>query len=436
MFRKAPTLPTAFSGVALGRAAIVAVAFGSAPALASSWTLSQAVERGIAVQAQVAAAADRARASRDLAAASTANRLPQLSLQMGGIWSASRQGQPLFVSANGSEESIAELVVTAPIFDAQLQALAKLAHDGALVAAYQVDQARLQTAAAVTNAWFGLGLAQEQTALWRQTVDQETQLVARSQKAFRAGSVARMDLVQTELLLTQARNQYAQAKVQQQTAERALNLQLDLPATAATTLATAALAGPMPVPTRTALWQQMQAKQPLLQVAQRQIQVAEAQKSVQEASYLPVLNAQLAYGVDSSGVPRGHDLGWQAGLRLDFPLFGFGRRQASVAAAGAQVAAVRADKAALLLQMRNRLNQDWGAFRAAQENARRADKIVHQAEAVYDMTRKGFQDGAINALNLAQAQNAWIQARLNSVQARLRLHMAYTQLLLDEGQIP
>ncbi|MBU2753173.1 TolC family protein [Acidithiobacillus sp. CV18-2] len=413
-------------------------AFCIAPAVpAESWTLSAAVQRGIAEQAQVAAAKDRAEGSRDLADAAATNRLPQLSLRLGSIWTESRQGRPLFVAANGRREAIGQLVITAPVFDAQLQALAKAARASATAARYQVLLTQLQTAASVTNVWYQLALAQEQVAFWQQTVAYDQTLVARSAKAFRAGAAARIDVVQTQLLLTQARAQLDQAEVQQQTAARELNLQLGLSAEEA-----AATVANQPIPAAGAfgsfaqLWQQMQARQPLLQLAQKQIGVARAAKAVQKAAYLPVVNAQLAYGIDANGVPSGHDLGWQAGLGLTMPLYSFGQRQDRVAAANANVQALRADRTALLLQMHSRLNQDWGAYRAAQENAQHTKKIAREANAVYRMTQEGFRAGALNALNLAQAQNAWNQARLTALQARLRVSLARQQLLLDTGKLP
>ncbi|MEY2341215.1 TolC family protein [Acidithiobacillus sp. IBUN Pt1247-S3] len=402
----------------------------------SSWTLSQAVQRGVAVQAQVAASKERASASQDLAKAAQASRLPQLSLRAGSIWSASRENQPLFVSANGRQETIGQLAITAPVIDAQLQALAQAARDSAAAAQIQIALTRLQTAASITNVWFQLALAQEQTTLWQRTAGYDKRLFARTQEAFHAGALARIDVVQTELLLTQARSQLALAKVQQQTERRALNLQLGLGVNANTTIRGNRPPSPAPSVSLSQLWQQMQASQPLLRLAEKEIVVARAEKAVQKAAYLPVLNAQLAYGIDNNGIPHRRDLGWQVGLGLSMPLFGFGRRQAQVAAADANLGAVRADREALLLQMHARLNQDWGVYRRAQENARHAGKIANDAEAVYRMTRKGFHAGAINALNLAQAQNTWIQARLTDVQARLRVELAFKQLLLDTGQLP
>lgn len=411
--------------------------FCIAPAVpAESWTLSAAVQRGIAERAQVAAAKDRAEGSRDLADAAAANRLPQLSLRLASIWTESRQGRPLFVAANGRREAIGQIVITAPVFDAQLQALAKAARASATAARYQVLLTQLQTAASVTNVWYQLALAQGQVAFWQQTVAYDKTLVAHSAKAFHAGAAARIDVVQTQLLLTQARAQLDQAQVQQQTAARELNLQLGLPDDAAATAAKHSIPAAGAFGSFAQLWQRMQARQPLLQLAQKEIGVARAAKAVQNAAYLPVVNAQLAYGIDANGVPSGRDLGWQAGLGLTMPLFSFGRRQDRVAAADANVQALRADRTALLLQMHSRLNQDWGAYRAAQENACHAKRIGREAKLVYHMTQEGFRAGALNALNLAQAQNAWIQARLTALQAGLRMSLARQQLLLDTGQLP
>ena len=52
------------------------------------------------------------------------------------------------------------------------------------------------------------------------------------------------------------------------------------------------------------------------------------------------------------------------------------------------------------------------------------------------MTRDGYKAGTLNALDLAQAENSWLQTRLQAATALVLLRMAHTQLQLDTGAYP
>ena len=52
------------------------------------------------------------------------------------------------------------------------------------------------------------------------------------------------------------------------------------------------------------------------------------------------------------------------------------------------------------------------------------------------MTRKGYLAGAESALALQQAENDWVQARLQSAGAAIRARLTRAQLALDSGLLP
>ncbi len=404
-------------------------------AAAEDWSLAQAVQRGIQVQASLQSAQALARSAADTAQASQADRLPQLSLRAGSIWTESRNGQPVFAAANGQREVIGQAVLTAPLYAPQLSALAKLAKDQSAIAKSQTQSVRLQVATTLSNAWYAVLLAQNTSALWQRVLDQDRLLYHDTRDQFRSGATARLNLVQTQLLLLQARSASAQAQEALGSVRRNLRLQLQLPAGSPVQLApTSTLpAAPAPLPQ---LWQEASQRQPLLQVAQAQLHAARAQVAVQRASLAPNIDVQAAYGLDSTQVPRPQSLGWQAGITLNLPLFGFGRRHDRIAAAQEQLAALRSARRALLLQIQTRINTDYGVYQQESTRLQQDRHSLAAARAVYHMTRAGFRAGALNALNLAQADQAWVQARLALIRAQIRAQMAATQLALDVGKLP
>ncbi|MHB1201581.1 MAG: TolC family protein, partial [Acidithiobacillus sp.] len=248
-------------------------------------------------------------------------------------------------------------------------------------------------------------------------------------------SRSRLDLTQARLTVTGAQAGLDQVTPEAAAARRVLALQTDYPV--------GALPALVPIrppagglPEETVLTTQAAQAQPLLQVAEGEIQAAHTLLHYHQAARLPVVGAMGAYGVDTGTVPQSRELGWQAALTLQMPLFGFGRNRDRVAAAQEHLAAMEAGKRALLLQVQSRIAADYGAAQAA-DNALRNDRtMAREAQAVYEMTRKGYLAGALSALALQQAENNWVQARLKLAGAAIRARLARAQLALDSGVLP
>lgn len=398
-------------------------------------TLPAAIAAALRTQPQTCQSAHDASASRDLSRAAHAATLPQISLAAGSIWSESRAGQPLFVSANGPREVIGQMRVSFPLYDPQLSALAQVARDQSLVAQWQYRATRLNVVATVVNDYYRLATLLTQERIWNSTFSTAEKLFRDTQRAYRAGAVSRLDLVQTELLRNKARTGLQQSAAELRAAMQVMNLQMGLPRKSVWKLPKVS-DSIQPLPAFHALAAQAETAQPLLQVVKRQIDVALAQVDVQRGATLPTVRAYVAYGVDTATAPRGNDLGWQVALNLSVPIFGFGAHGQQIAAAQERVAALRSARQALILQIRSQIAQNYGAARAARKTLANARRAAQEAERVYVMTRKGYFAGAINALNLAQAENSWVRARLELASAAVAVRLTRIQLDLDTGRYP
>lgn len=402
---------------------------------AGTLTLPEAITEALHTQPYITQASHTAAASQDMARATHAALLPQVSLVAGSIWSESRDAQPLFVSANGSREVIAQLRVSLPLYDPQLNALAKVAKDQSAVAQSQAQATRLSVVATVVNDYYRLAVLLTQQTIWHSTLHTTQKLYGDTQKAYRAGAVSRLDLVQTSLLRNKARTGLQQSTAEAQAAMRILNLQIGRAANGALVLPPFTASKPT-LPPSHVLYGQAQRTQPLLRVAEQQIRVGQGQVSVQNGAILPTISANGAYGVDTSAVPRGNDLGWQGSVTMRLPIFGFGIRRQRIAAAQEQVAALQAARQALILQIKSQIALDYGVAQAADKTLVNARRAAHDAQRVYVMTRKGYFAGALNALNLAQAEGSWVRARLRLANAEVAVHLTQAQLDLDIGQYP
>lgn len=400
-----------------------------------SLTLPAAITEALRTQPQVFQSAHTAAAGRDLSQAAHAVLLPQVSLAAGSIWSDSPNGQPLFIAGNAPREVIGQIHVSVPLYAPQLHALAKAAKDQSVINRSQETVTFLRVAAQVVNAYYQLNLLQTQTTIWRSTLNVAQKLYLDTHKAYKAGAVSQLDLTQSAILRNKARAGLEQTAAETRAATRLLNLQLGRAADGKIILSNRPeFASLLPSPSH--LDTQAKQRQPLVQVADRQIALARAQIQVQRGATLPTINASAAYGVDTATAPRTGDLGWQGALTLSMPIFGFGAHQDRIAAAQEQLAALRSARQALILQIDSQIAHDYGAAQAAEKTLNNARTTAHEAFSVYTMTRKGYFAGAFNALNLAQAEGSWVRARLRLASAQIAVQMTRAQLELDMGRYP
>ncbi len=403
-------------------------------ASAADLTLQQAITSALHSQASIQEAQHLLTAQQDRSRGAEARLLPSLSLNSAAIWTQTRAGQPLYVSANGARELMGQIHLRVPLYAPQIRALSKIAKNQTQIAQYQLHQARLLVAAQVSMSYYRLALDKQVIAVWNRAHIRAKQVYRATQEGYQNGTRSRLDLNEARLEVLHTRMVLDQARAQRAAVQQVLALQTgmgrDLPALAQVHVPS------VPLPDLQYIQKQAMHTQPLLQIADSQIQAARAHWHFRQAARLPTVTAQAAYGVDSATLPRSNQLGWQAGLSLQIPIFGFGRNRDQIAAAQEQVAAMQAAKTALQMQIRSRLTQEFASVQAATIALKAAGEIVQTARSVYHMTRKGYLAGAESGLALQQAENAWIQARLGQTDALIRDQLHRAQLALDSGRIP
>ena len=397
--------------------------------------LATAIATALRVAPQVQQAADLRAASHYGVRANGAQLLPQLSLVAGRYWTQTRRGQPLYAAANGSRETIGLLELSLPLYSPQLRALARLARDREALAHSVQAQSRLAVAAQVADAWYQLALLRARVRIWQSTLRSVNILYRGTRQKYAVGAAAVLDLAQTRLLRNNAQSGLQQSLAQRHAAIRALNMLLGRVPSAP--LALPALRPRSRLLPGESLWiEEARRAQPLLRIAARQIDVGHARAGTLRAARLPTITANVGYGVDAPMAPNVRDLGWEVFLGLRMPIFNFGAQRDRIADAENQVAALRAARRSVLLQIRTTIARDYGNAQAAERAYHQALRQRRDARSVYDMTRDGYKAGTLNALDLAQAENSWLQARLQAATALVLLRMAHTQLQLDAGAYP
>ncbi|MDA8092543.1 MAG: TolC family protein [Betaproteobacteria bacterium] len=398
-------------------------------------TLKNAIARALANQALVLQAQHQMAAQAALRKAAQADVLPSLSLAAGGIWTQTRDSQPVFVSANGAREVVGQLRLHVPVYAPSTYALEALARAGVVTARYQEQQARLAVAAQVSAAYYRLALLDNEEQVWRKALDAARDLFTATRQGYRNGTRSRLDLTQAKLTVADAQAGLDRTVPQAQAASRVLALELGygpgaLPCLSQIGPPVSALSPPA------AFDAKADRMQPLLRVADGQIQAQKAAVRLRQAARLPQVAVDGGYGLDTTATPQAGNLGWQAAVTVQMPLFGFGRDRDRVDAAREQLEALQAGKNALALTVHTRIAADYGSAQAADKSVRNERLIAREAQAISTMTRKGYLLGTLSALALSQAENHWVQARLAYAGAAIRARLARTQLALDAGILP
>lgn len=419
----------------IGLARAVLIRANAADDRPAALPLAAAIAAALRVAPQVQQAADLRTAGRYGVRASRAAYLPRLSVITGRYWTATHNGAPLYAAANGSRETIGLLELSLPLYSPQLRALARLARDREALTHSKQSQARLGVAAQVADAWYRLALLRARVRIWRSTLRSVDILYRGTRQKYAVGAAAVLDLAQTRLLRHTAQSGLQQALAQRRAAQRVLNLLLGRAPSAPIVLP---VLRPASVPLAAEpLWiEKARRAQPLLRIAAQQITLGKAQAGMQRAARLPTIIANVGYGVDSPATPRWGNVGWQVFLGLRMPIFNFGAQRDRIADAEERVAALRAARRSVLLRIRTTVARDYGSAQAAERAYRQAIEQQRDARSIFTMTRDGYKAGRLNALNLAQAENSWLQARLQVATTLVTLRMARTQLRLDAGAYP
>lgn len=296
--------------------------------------------------------------------------------------------------------------------------------------------ARLLLASSVVRSWVQLGRLGDQRGLAQRAVQQRTELLALLRQREQAGLDTRLDLLQGEAALPEARQQLEQVDEQITLVRHALAALSAQPPEAL-----AALPGPrgpswaLPLPLSLALPAALPAdllgRRADIAAARWRVEAASGEWQGARALFYPNINLRAFVGLTSFGLDRLLRAGSEqvgVGPALHLPLFDAGRLRANLQAKAAEVdAAVASYNTAVLEAVRDVADQLGTLASLARQQQ---DQALAQAaaEAVHEMAGQRFGAGLGNRLGVLNAEAAVLQQRRLAVELRARL--LDTQLLL------
>lgn len=310
----------------------------------------------------------------------------------------------------------------------------------------EINTALLGLRADVRRAYTQLFNTQQREEAYRDILRTSEQLVDISKKRERAGDIATLDVLQTEIVSVNARNDLQSAAYQAIEARNRLSALLNQPLPSSTQLAPPTafpqadlLKLPSPTPSDTItlqgsvqeattnlenLIETALTRRPEVQELSQRLAVTQAQLSLAKANRIP--NLTVAAGPD---IVTGDEGAFNAFIVGNLELPVFNRQQGPLAEALARQQQLAQEQAALKNRITFEVINAHTAFVSNQERIKRFEaELLPKAEQVVQMSRRAFVEGKSSILTPINAQQAYINTRLGYLQALMDYQNAISDL--------
>jgi outer membrane protein len=328
------------------------------------------------------------------------------------------------------------LVMRQPLFQAGEAYLGyKQARLGREMAAAYVLSCRQQLLFQVTQAYFGLQLAQEKLAVVQQARHTAAAHLKIAQSRFKAGTVVRSDVLSAEVHLAKLTQEEMTAASQVKIARSALGTVVGLAEAGERPLAPAPRE-PAPLPPRLDdLRQTAQEKRPDLKHLELAARVAQQESSKARLSYLPRLHVVAEYDVDQRRLFGSSADSYTVMALLNFNLFNGLADLARVKETRAKETQARDLKRDLEDRIRHQVTEAILNLRTAHERLKVAKAAVAQARESLRLIRLRYESGLTILVDLLNAEDATKNAELSRVGALFDTYLAQAGLDLALGTI-
>lgn len=294
----------------------------------------------------------------------------------------------------------------------------------AKIAELQVEQAnarllqqRRELGLRAAEAYYSLWSARATERLLTLRLELAGNLQSAARRRLQAGAIAENEYLRTELERAQAQAQLAQARGDARAASSRLNLLLQRPADRPLVLPASDDAGATeaPEPTRESLLQSLE-QRPEYRVAQLTAEIASLEADLLGRQRLP----DLEFEAYRSSLGHGAEQGLR--LSLVLPLWDWGQTAAGVEQRELQAAAATSDALVQRQGLEQEMLSAWELYLTDRERREilrgQTERYARQA----DLARRGYEAGLLTLLEVLEAQRAYREAMLESVQAEAAFH--------------
>lgn len=358
--------------------------------------------------------------------------------------SAAKMGQDPSISVgydNNSDWDIAmgrawSVEIAKPLSLGKISARTHLANKNIQVAQASLSNYQTTLRAEATLAFVDALLARELTSIAQRNLDDMRQLYASDSLRHAKGDISEIDMMQTRLEVTLARQEYLSQKAQYSNALVALDCLAGQPQRG-----TIAVDGSLQAPTQLydleTLVCQAIAKRHDLEAARLGQEAALAESALLRRERRPdmELSAAASYNtrVRNEEAPAPEFMGYSVGLSIPLPLSNINR-------GAVRACEFRAQQAELAVQsleahVRTEVNQAFNDYEAARLRVQDYDAgILDQSRQVLEGRRYAYQRGESSLLELLTAQHAYNDMLQSYAEALHDCHAAHIQLIRAIGE--
>lgn len=394
--------------------------------------LDALVARAAAHNTGIQAAAARLAEARALARTAEAERAPQVGLGAG----ASRQA-----GLDRNQDTRPGTLVTAgaalsyelDLFG-RLSRASEAAQLDADARAALLQSTRLLAQAQTAQTYLALRALDAERALVRETVEAHRDTLSLTQRRWRAGDLAELDVARVETELAATESEALTLDRQRAELEHALAvLTGDLPSGFDMRPDAWSTALPVIPPGMPAT---LLARRPDVSAAQQAVLAAQARVGVAQAAWFPGISLTAAGGYAS---PEIGDLfkwsarSWGIGALLSLPLFDGGRREAGVQGAAAQLDGALAAYREQVLTAFKDVEDQLSALRILEAQSQVQARAVASAVRATALSDSRYRNGLVSQLDLLDARRQELQNRRQALHVRSARYQATVGLIRALG---
>jgi multidrug efflux system outer membrane protein len=394
--------------------------------------LDDLVERADRSNAGIQVAAARLARARSLVKSADADRLPQVGIgagaQRSNVFPIASEGKPRTLANIGADFSY-EVDLFGRLAQASRAArLDAQARDGLL------QSTRLLVQSEVAQTYLALRALDAERALVRRTVNTYRATLNLTERRFRAGDVAELDVsrASTEVAATESEAlalDRRRAELEHALAVLVGEVASDF-ALREADWSTALPVIPAGVPST------LLTRRPDVSAAQSSLLAAQQRVGVAKAAWFPSVSLTASGGYASSELSdlfKWSARAWGVGALLSLPIFDGGRREAGILGARAEMDAALAQYREQVLVAFKDVEDQLSSLRLLSEQAEAQARAVNSASRSTALSDARYRNGFVSQLDLLDAQRSELSNRRQALQVRSAQYQATVGLVRALG---
>lgn len=299
---------------------------------------------------------------------------------------------------------------------------------------FRFQEARLQLAYAIKSSYFQTLAAEGQVAVARDEVNENLEMVRRTDLLLQAGKVPAVELLRAKSELSESKRKSIEAQNAFQLKKVDLVRLIGLNPETEIRLTDMLQEGVSVIPSLNVLLTEAKAKRPELLAEAKEVAAREAAVKAARGEYAPQL---YAYGrADTLSGSPGQFNGSSVGVVASFPLFDSGRRSSRILEAEGRLHEAQEQAESLNLEISRQVIEAQLNLNTAMSLLEEAHDAVAGANEDLRIMRLRFENGKAIQLELFDTVTADTRAKLRELQARSAYQTALANLDRAVGKNP